>query len=259
MLPRLVVPGGRGLAARSARVPSLRPVRLVLWDIDGTLLHSGDAGPAAFEDAFERVVGRRPRELVPMSGRTDWDIALDILGRNGADDAESLWPAFADGLAESLAAREGEMTADGRALPGVRESIAALEQADGVVQTLLTGNIKPNAATKLRAFGLDGLLDLEIGAYGSDDRQRPALVAVARERAQARHGVELTPEEIVLIGDTPRDVEAGRANGARVVGVATGRFTADELDEAGADAVLAGLLDTPAVLAAVLASSDVGS
>ena len=230
----------------------------MLWDIDGTLLDSGGAGPAAFPDAFERVVGRQPRELAPMSGRTDWDIALDILERNGVDDVDALWPAFADGLAEALAAREGEMTADGRALPGVREAIAALEEADGVLQTLLTGNIKPNAATKLRAFGLDGLLDLEIGAYGSDDRQRPALVAIARGRAQARHGIELAPEEIVLIGDTPRDVEAGRANGARAVGVATGNFTADELDEAGADAVLAGLLDPRAVVAAVLAPSEAG-
>jgi len=234
-------------------------VRLVLWDIDGTLLDSGGAGPAAFPDAFERVVGRQPRELAPMSGRTDWDIALDILERNGVENAESRWPAYAEALAEALAAREAEMAAQGRALPGVREAIAALEQADGVVQTLLTGNIKPNAATKLRAFGLDGLLDLEIGAYGSDDRQRPALVAIARERAQARHGVELAPEDVVLIGDTPRDIEAGRASGARAVGVATGNFTADELDEAGADAVLASLLDTPAVLAAVLALSDVGS
>ncbi|MDQ3320675.1 MAG: HAD family hydrolase [Actinomycetota bacterium] len=234
-------------------------MRLVLWDIDGTLLDSGGAGPAAFPDAFERVVGRRPRELAPMSGRTDWDIALDILERNGVEDVDALWPAYAEALAEALAAREGEMTAEGRALPGVREAIGALEEADGVVQTLLTGNIKPNAATKLRAFGLNGLLDLEIGAYGSDDRRRPALVAVARERAQARHGVELAPEEIVLIGDTPRDVEAGHANGARVVGVATGQFTAADLEEAGADAVLADLRDTPAVLAAVLAPSEVGS
>ena len=227
----------------------------MLWDIDGTLLDSGGAGPAAFPDAFERVVGRQPRELAPMSGRTDWDIALDILERNGVENAESLWPAYAEALAEALAAREAEMAAQGRALPGVREAIAALEEADGVVQTLLTGNIKPNAATKLRAFGLD---DLEIGAYGSDDRQRPALVAVARERAQARHGIELATEDVVLIGDTPRDVEAGRANGARAVGVATGNFTADELDEAGADAVLAGLLDPRAVVAAVLAPSEAG-
>ena len=231
----------------------------MLWDIDGTLLYGGGVGEDAFADAFEHVAGRRPRELVTMSGRTDWDIGLDILERNGVEDGDSLWPAFADGLAQSLAAREEEMAAEGHALPGVREAIASLEETDGVVQTLLTGNIEPNAATKLRAFGLDGLLDLEIGAYGSDDRERTALVAIARERAAARHGVELAPEGVVLIGDTPRDIEAGHAKGARVVGVATGQFTAADLEEAGADAVLADLRDTPAVLAAVLAPSEVGS
>jgi len=234
-------------------------VRLVLWDIDGTLIDSGGAGRYAFADAFEAVVGHRPAELPLMAGRTDHDIAVDTLELNGVEDGEALWPAFAAALAESLAAREDQMAADGRALPGVREAIAALDQAGGVVQSLLTGNVKPNAATKLRAFGLDGLLDLEIGAYGSDARERNALVGFARERVQAEHGIELGPEDIVLIGDTPRDVEAGRANGARAVGVATGRYSVGELEETGADAVLADLTDSEAVVAAVLAPSGVGS
>jgi phosphoglycolate phosphatase len=234
-------------------------VRLVLWDIDGTLIDSGGAGRYAFADAFEAVVGRPPDELALMAGRTDHDIAVETLELNGVEDGEALWPAFADALAESLAAREGQMAVEGRALPGVREAIAAVGEAGGVVQTLLTGNVKPNAATKLRAFGLDGLLDLEIGAYGSDSRERNALVAFARERAQAEHGIELAPEDIVLIGDTPRDVEAGRANGARVVGVATGRYSVGQLDEVGADAALADLTDSEAVVAAVLAPSGVRS
>ena len=231
----------------------------MLWDIDGTLLDSGGVGLYAFADAFEAVVGRRPRELAEMSGRTDWDIGLDILARNGVEDPESHWPAFAEALAEGLAAREGEMAAEGHAFPGVPEAIAALEDTEGVVQTLLTGNVKPNAVIKLRAFGLEGLLDLEIGAYGSDERDRSALVAIARERAQARHGVELAAADIVLVGDTPRDVKAARDNGARVVAVATGQFTAEQLDEAGADVVLDGLVDSRAVVAAVLALSEAGA
>jgi phosphoglycolate phosphatase len=188
-----------------------------------------------------------------MSGRTDHEIALDTLALNGVDEPDAHWPRFAAALAKALAAREGEMAVDGRAMPGVREAIAALEATDGVVQTVLTGNIKPNAATKLRAFGLSGLVDLEIGAYGSDARERSALVAVARERAQDRYGLELVPEDIVLIGDTPRDVEAGRVNGARVVGVATGQFAARDLEEAGSPVVLDGLVPPDAVVAAVLA------
>lgn len=234
-------------------------MRLVLWDIDGTLVDSDGVGAEAFVDAFEVVVGHPPRELATMAGRTDHAIALDTLALNGVDDPEPLWPAFAAALADALKAREGEMGARGRALAGAREAIDALGDVDGVVQSLLTGNIRPNAATKLGAFGLADGLDLEIGAYGSDDRHRPALLSFARARAGARYGGEFAPEEIVLIGDTPRDVEAGRAGGTRVVGVATGLFTAAELEEAGAHIVLPDLRDTDSVVAATLAASEVAS
>ena len=230
-------------------------MRLVLWDIDGTLVDSGGAGPDAFPLAFERTVGRPPAELAAMSGRTDHEIALETLERTGIDDPERLWPEFASALAEALAELEPAMRERGRALPGAHEAIAALAEADGVVQSLLTGNLKPNAAVKLRAFDLLlPQLDLETGAYGSDDRHRPALVSIARERAVARHGRE--PEQTVLIGDTPLDVAAGRAGAARVVGVASGRHSAEALGEAGADAVLDDLLDTEAVRAAVLAPAE---
>ena len=230
-------------------------MRLVLWDIDGTLVDSGGVGPDAFPEAFERTVGWPPAELAAMSGRTDHEIALETLERNGIDDPERLWPEFASALAEALAELEPAMRERGRALPGAHEAIAALAEADGVVQSLLTGNLKPNAAVKLRAFELLlPQLDLEIGAYGSDDRHRPALVSIARERAAARFG--RAPEQTVLIGDTPRDVAAGRAGAARVVGVASGRHSAEALGEAGADAVLDDLLDTEAVRAAVLAPAE---
>ena len=232
-------------------------MRLVLWDIDGTLLDSGGVGPAAFPLAFERTVGRPAADLAAMSGRTDHQIALETFELNGIEEPERLWPEFARALAEALAELEPAMRERGRALPGAHDAIAALADADGVVQSLLTGNLKPNAAVKLGAFGLLlPQLDLEIGAYGSDDRQRPALVSIARERAAARHGQAPAPEETVLIGDTPLDVAAGRAGGVRVVGVATGRYGAEALAEAGADEVLGDLLDTEAVLGAVLASAE---
>lgn len=230
-------------------------MRLVLWDVDGTLVDNGGVGPHAFPLAFERTVGRPPAELAVMSGRTDHEIALETLELNGIEEPERLWPEFARALAEALAELEPAMRERGRALPGAHAAIAALAEADGVVQSLLTGNLKPNAAVKLGAFGLLlPELDMEIAAYGSDDRHRPTLVSIARERAAAHHGQ--APEQTVLIGDTPLDVAAGRAGGARVVGVATGRYGAEALAEAGADAVLGDLLDTEAVLAAVLASAE---
>lgn len=230
-------------------------MRLVLWDVDGTLIDSGGVGPEAFPLAFERTVGRPPAELAVMSGRTDHEIALETLERNGIPEPDRLWPEFARALAEALAELEPAMRERGRALPGAREAIAALAELDDVVQSLLTGNLKPNAAVKLGAFGLlPAELDLEIGAYGSDDRHRPALVSIARERAAGRHGK--APAQTVLIGDTPLDVAAGRAGGARVVGVATGLYGAEALAEAGADAVLDDLLDTEAAVAAVLAPAE---
>ncbi len=188
-------------------------MRLVLWDVDGTLVDSAGIGPDAFPLAFERTVGRPAAELPEMAGRTDHEIGLETLERNGIEEPERLWPEFARQLAAALAELEPAMRERGRALPGAHDAIAALAEASGVVQSLLTGNLKPNAAVKLGAFGLLlPALDLEIGAYGSDDRHRPALVSIARERAAARHGQ--APEQTILIGDTPLDVAAGRA-GAR--------------------------------------------
>jgi phosphoglycolate phosphatase-like HAD superfamily hydrolase len=105
---------------------------------------------------------------------------------------------------------------------------------------------------KLGAFGLDTLVDLEIGAYGSDHRQRGRLVGIALEKHEHKHGTRLAPHDVVLVGDTPLDVAAAREGGARAVAVATGPFGADELLAAGADAVLPDLRDTGAVVEAVL-------
>jgi phosphoglycolate phosphatase-like HAD superfamily hydrolase len=108
---------------------------------------------------------------------------------------------------------------EGHAYPGVADTLAALEARDGVVQSLLTGNIEANAALKVGAFGLERWLDFEVGAYGSDPHdERSELVAVARERVTAKYG---EPTRAVLVGDTPHDVQAAREAGARAVAVAT--------------------------------------
>jgi phosphoglycolate phosphatase len=151
-----------------------------------------------------------------------------------------------------LAAKQDELRARGHMMPGADASLAALSSTPGVVQSVLTGNVKPNAILKLATFGLDRYIDFEVGAYGSDDGNRPNLVRLARQRASTLLNLTVDESSTVIVGDSLRDVEAGRVGGARVVAVATGRTDADALREAGAETVLADLTDTEAVLAAVL-------
>jgi phosphoglycolate phosphatase-like HAD superfamily hydrolase len=220
---------------------------LVLWDIDGTLVDSAGHGRRAFEEAFRAVLGRDP-EWVEYAGRTDHQIALSML--NGAQEP---LPAVLDQLAEKLAARKEAIAAEGRVYPGVRETLAALHDADGVVNSLLTGNIEANAAVKVGAFGLERWLDFEAGAYGSDPHERRSdLVAIARERAAERYG---EPTGAVLVGDTPLDVLAAREAGARAVAVATGFAELSALRESEPDALLQDLSDTDAALRAITAST----
>ena len=226
-------------------------MRLVLWDIDGTLVDTAGYGRDAFADAFESLFGRRPTGKVPMAGHTDHEIALAILERNGVDGAEAHLPRMWEALADALATKEPEIRAKGHAKPGAREALDALAGRRDVVQSLLTGNIEANAAVKLAAFGLERQLDFEVGAYGSHRGVRADLVAVACARASDKTGVEIRPSQAVLVGDTPLDVVASRLGGARAVAVATGPYDADELRAAGADAVLPDLRDTRAVLAAI--------
>jgi len=139
----------------------------------------------------------------------------------------------------------------GHELPGAREALAALQETPGVIQSVLSGNIRPNAFTKLSVFGLNPYIDFEVGGYGSDDEVRENLVGVARERTSAKYSVNFDKNTTVLIGDTPRDVSAGRNGGAHVVAVASGSDSMEVLCSEGADVVLPDLRDTQAVVAAV--------
>ncbi len=228
-------------------------MQLILWDIDGTLVSTAGHGRHAFFDAFERVFGRPLEDDPPvaMGGRTDHSIALEILELGGVDDAETHLPAMYDALHEALNARAADIAQDGAPQPGVREAIAAIDERGDAIQSLLTGNIEPNAHVKLGAFGLDEMLEMDIGGYGSDHGVRAELVGIAREKARAKHGVDVPPDRITLIGDTPLDIEAAHANGARAVAVATGPYTVEELEQAGPEAALEDLSDTAAVLTAL--------
>jgi phosphoglycolate phosphatase len=219
-------------------------VLLVLWDIDGTLVDSAGHGRHAFEEAYRAVTGRPFEGAAEYAGRTDHQIALAMLG--GA--SEQL-PDLLEQLAERLEPRRELIAAEGHVYPGVRETLAALHEADGVVNSLLTGNIEANAAVKVGAFGLERWLDFGAGAYGSDPHERRSdLVAIARERAAARYG---EPTGAVLVGDTPLDVAAAREAGARAVAVATGFASLDSLRESEPDALLQDLSDTEAAIRAI--------
>ena len=232
----------------------------MLWDIDGTLVQAGQVGRDIFTEAFLAVFGYAPDEVtaraLAMAGRTDHEIALDFLASHRIAGAETHLPAFTEALVAALAAKSAVIRERGCALPGAESALAALGAVPGVVQSLLTGNVEPNALVKLAAFRLDGYLDFEVGGFGSDHRHRPSLVGVARRKAERKYGVAFDGVATVLVGDTPLDVVAGRDGGARVVAVATGHYGVDELVASGADAVLPDLRDTGRALAAILGPAD---
>lgn len=214
---------------------------LILWDVDNTLVRNGGVSKEIYAAAFSAVAGRQPSRPPRTEGRTD---RLIMRGMLEADDIPMpSWTRIASELQRAGADRFTEMRRRGAVLPGVRQAIAAIASDHRFVQSVLTGNIKPNAQVKLSAVGLGPNLDLDVGAYGSDGDDRAALVAVAQQRAGVRYERSFGPRSTVLIGDTPRDVDAALRGGADVIAVASGVHTSAELEAAGATVVLAGLAD----------------
>jgi phosphoglycolate phosphatase len=211
---------------------------------------------AAYAEAFEAVAGRPLIQLPQMAGRSESEIFFDALALNGVDvradgEAERLLEPFSAELAIALQARRDELLAHGQLLPGAAEALAAVAKLDGAVQSVLTGNSRPTAVLKLRAFGLDGFVDFDIGGYGSEAYPKGTLLRVARQRAADKYGVAFGEDATVYVADSPRDVDAARIGGARSLAVATGRAGTAELRDAGADAVLPGLADTAALTALI--------
>ncbi len=157
-------------------------------------------------------------------------------------------PAVLAALARGLEAAADDMRRHGVVLPGVPEVLRALDADPAVRSSVLTGNTQANAVVKLAAFELTPWIDLEIGAFGSDDADRTALVPVALERARRLRGLALGPDDVWVVGDTPRDLACARAGGVRCALVATGHAPLDELRGTDADAVLEDLADVDAVV-----------
>jgi phosphoglycolate phosphatase-like HAD superfamily hydrolase len=221
--------------------------RLVLWNVDLTLVDVAKVSREAFAEAFRSVTGRPLVKLPQMAGRSEPETFFDALALNGVslrdDDSERLLAPFGAALADALAVRRGQLTADGRLLSGARESMAAVAKLKGVVSSVLTGSSRPNATLKLRAFGLDKYVDLTVGGYGSEAYPKGTLLRVARQRAEEKYGASFAEAATLYVADSPRDVEAARIGGARSVAVASGRASTSELRDSGADYVLPDLTD----------------
>ena len=231
--------------------------RLVLWNIGLTLLDVARVNRAAYAEAFRAVTGRPLVQVPQMAGRTDSEIFFEALAVNatgpspGDPAGEELLGRFAAQLATAFRARRDLLTTQGQLMPGALEAVTAVWRLPGLVQTVVTGSIRPNAIEVLRAFGLDRYLDTEIGGFGSEVYPKGAMLLNACGRAAEKYRAGFTEDTTVYIADSTRDIEAARIGGCRSVGVASGRSSARELRDAGADMVLDDLADTGAVVAAV--------
>ena len=226
-------------------------MKLVLFDIDGTLLSASGAGRRALDRALREVYGTAgPIDSYDFHGGTDSQIVHDLLGMAGLSSDE-------------IAAREARLYAryrecleaevgDGRGVslyPGVAALVEALGAAEGCLVGLLTGNIEAGARIKLRPTGL--WPRFRVGAYGSDHADRDRLPAIAAGRAEGLVGRVFRGQDMVIIGDTPRDIGCARAFDARCLAVATGRHTVADLSAHTPDHVFSDLADTARVLAAI--------
>ncbi len=224
--------------------------KVVLFDIDGTLLLSGGAGGRAMARAFEDLFSIPDAfSKIPFSGRTDASILSDAIAAHGipvhSAGVASFRPAYLSHLQTEL-----RQPGPGKGvMPGVRSLLATLSERDDVYVALLTGNFEEGARLKLEYFDLWHYFPC--GAFGDDAPERNSLLPHALARIEACGGPVVPPSAAIVVGDTPLDVACAAASGARSLAVATGGYGADALRQAGADVVLENLGDTREVLRAL--------
>ncbi len=228
--------------------------RIVLFDIDGTLLLSGGAGARALARAFQELHGVEAAMTgIVFAGRTDPMIVRDIfrekLGRSERDgEIGTVLGRYLHYLGDEILQSERALM-----LPGVEPLLEQLAGLPGVLLGLLTGNIEAGAKIKLGRFGLDRYF--EFGGFASDAEDRDDIARVALERGRRRAGRAVDPSQVVVVGDTPRDISCGRAIGARVLAVATGPHQAEELRAHAPDWLFGDLSNTREVLDVLLDGS----
>ena len=219
--------------------------KLLLFDIDGTLLTSGGAGERALRLGFRDHFGiDDDLSTVEIAGRTDSGIARAMLAAHGLPATSENLAKFFDGylhhLALELPIQKGAL------LPGMLSLLDALRPREDIVLALLTGNLERGAKLKLTHYGVWHYF--QFGAFADDHHDRNALGPFARARAQERHGAEFPPGCIFVLGDTPHDIACARAIGARAVAIATGRYSHAELAAHAPDFLLQDASDVDAVL-----------
>jgi phosphoglycolate phosphatase len=222
-------------------------LKLLLFDIDGTLLHSGGAGKDAMERAFEQVYGE-PNALrgVQLMGRTDPSILLEALERQGLawreDEAEKFREFYFWYLEEEMGKpRQGKTLC-----PGILPLLSMLQERRDLELGLLTGNWRYGGQLKLSHFGLDGFF--QIGAYADDSMRREDLVPIAMERYFKTSGIRPEKSDVYVIGDTPLDILCAKPHGVKSIAVATGVHTLDELEAGHPDHAFRDLSNTAEVL-----------
>jgi len=222
--------------------------RLYLFDIDGTLITSGGAGENSFRDAVIEVCGGDAAlKGVNFAGNTDTGIAREVLLAAGMEPSQenimALLDAYLGKLADRIHLHQGKL------LPGIIPLLERLKERPDCRLALLTGNLARGAEVKLSHYGVWNYF--AFGAYADDHHVRNELGPVAMARALEDHGEEFTPDQIYVIGDTPRDIECGKAFGAVTVAVSTGKYSREELASHHPDILFDDLSDVDAVLALI--------
>jgi phosphoglycolate phosphatase-like HAD superfamily hydrolase len=222
-------------------------MKLVLFDIDGTLVNTGKAGSDAMTKAFAELYRIADGFAgIRMSGKTDPLILQEALDNHRLQLADGMFEAFHERYIFHLRHTLQEPERPRRLMPGLPHLLDVLAAHADVLLGLLTGNVALGAQLKLEAFGLWQYFRL--GAYGSDASDRNALVPVARTRARAVLGQDISPAQIVVIGDTPRDIRCAQVHGAQAVAVATGSYSMTELQQHQPDHCFSDLGDIQSVL-----------
>jgi phosphoglycolate phosphatase-like HAD superfamily hydrolase len=220
--------------------------RLLLFDIDGTLVLGGPA-KGAFQTALVETFGTAGAiDTHDFAGKTDPQIARELLSAAGMahEDIEAGFPGLWDRYLHHLGQRLPRNPMN--VLPGVGELLQSLSRETDLGLGLLTGNIVRGAELKLRSAGLYD--HFRMGSYGSDSEIRNHLAPIALQRAAETWSVTFDPQDVWVVGDTPADIECGQVGGTRTLGVATGRYSTEVLASAGADQVMRDLSDTAAAV-----------
>ena len=230
-------------------------MKLLLFDVDGTLLKTQGVGRSAVcqaaKDVFEieeDLIG------ITVAGNTDGRILRDILSKHGLTPTQENIDRFKEGYLERLS--ENLRTRPGNVLPGIVELLDAID-AIPWAKGLLTGNIERGARIKLGSYGLS--TRFEFGAFSDDSTDRNELGPFAKKRAEVRYGRTFDPKDIFVIGDTPRDIACGKAFGAQTVAVATGQYRSEELMMHEPDFVFEDFASTAETLTALGYRAEQGS